>query len=74
MHYSLYFTQMNAGDGILIPVLNEFVPFARERGVDIQIYNKSYRTYRGQVVLLKSFLEIHLQMKLLLDKSIHEHY
>jgi hypothetical protein len=26
----------DAGDGILIPVLNEFVPFASERSVDIQ--------------------------------------
>lgn len=40
----------SAGDGVLQPILSQFIPFASD-GVDIKIYNNGYRRFRGQVVV-----------------------
>lgn len=41
----------DTGDGILVPVLSQFAPFASDTGVDIQIYDKRVRKFRGEVVV-----------------------
>lgn len=41
----------SAGDGILLPILSEFVPFASD-GVDKKIYNNTYRKFRGHIVVV----------------------